>query len=179
VPFAPPKLLILLGSLGSNPTLSASFLLMPIDLGDGLTSIDVHYRAIACFTTLPYGDAAALITSAVQAFRADVKSHQYPRRTRSPTICRKRQKPIWTRYSRTLRRVTHRGKSCPGLERTGMEKAQRRSEALFRPFSVPTGKRQPQSVSFESESPKRVCDGPDNCLQFPSVCAVGRRISHR
>jgi 3-methyl-2-oxobutanoate hydroxymethyltransferase len=25
-----------------------------------------------------YGDAAALITNAVQAFRADVKSHQYP-----------------------------------------------------------------------------------------------------
>jgi len=25
-----------------------------------------------------YGDAAALITHAVQAFRADVKSHQYP-----------------------------------------------------------------------------------------------------
>jgi 3-methyl-2-oxobutanoate hydroxymethyltransferase len=25
-----------------------------------------------------YGDAAALITNAVQAFRADVRSHQYP-----------------------------------------------------------------------------------------------------
>ena len=30
------------GNVGSNPTLSASFLLMPIDLGDGLTSTDVH-----------------------------------------------------------------------------------------------------------------------------------------
>jgi 3-methyl-2-oxobutanoate hydroxymethyltransferase len=26
-----------------------------------------------------YGDAAALITNAVQAFRADVRSHQYPK----------------------------------------------------------------------------------------------------
>ena len=30
------------GNVGSNPTLSASFLLMPMDLGDGLTSTDVH-----------------------------------------------------------------------------------------------------------------------------------------
>ena len=29
-------------NVGSNPTLSASFLLMPMDLGDGLTSTDVH-----------------------------------------------------------------------------------------------------------------------------------------
>ena len=30
------------GNVGSNPTLSASFLLMLIDLHDGLTSTDVH-----------------------------------------------------------------------------------------------------------------------------------------
>ena len=30
------------GNVGSNPTLSASLLLMPMDLGDGLTSTDVH-----------------------------------------------------------------------------------------------------------------------------------------
>ena len=30
------------GNVGSNPTLSASFLLMPIDLRDRLTSTDVH-----------------------------------------------------------------------------------------------------------------------------------------
>jgi hypothetical protein len=29
-------------NVGSNPTLSASFSLMPIDLRDGLTSTDVH-----------------------------------------------------------------------------------------------------------------------------------------
>jgi len=44
-----------------------------------------------------YGDAAALIAHAVQAFRADVMSHQYPS-TQSRTTCRRRPRPRWRRF---------------------------------------------------------------------------------
>jgi hypothetical protein len=42
VPPVPPKVFKVRSRLRSNPTLSASFLLMLMDLRDGLTSTDVH-----------------------------------------------------------------------------------------------------------------------------------------
>ncbi len=51
---------------------------------------------------------------------------------RSPTICRRKQEPIWTRCSRILRRVSLPGKSCPLAESMGTEIIYRRTERLIR-----------------------------------------------
>jgi hypothetical protein len=45
-----------------------------------------------------YGDAAALITQSVLAFKADVVSHQFPNDARA-TTCRKKRRPHSKRYS--------------------------------------------------------------------------------
>jgi hypothetical protein len=58
-----------------------------------------------------YGDAAALMTAAVQAFRADVKSHQYPSDEESYHLP-KETKANLDSLPRILRRVTLLGKSC-------------------------------------------------------------------